>query len=97
MVTPEELVLKQFPGRLYITLVEAGAAIGLAEQTTRNRRAKGKFPLPIRMIGDRPMVALSDLIAFMNQGRKRVLSIDEVPEKRARSTKRQGSGKELVT
>ena len=72
-MTPEELVLKQFPGRLYITLVEAGAAIGMRPQTCYNYRAKGIFPLPVRMVGDRPMVALTDLIAYMH-GRGNVSS-----------------------
>lgn len=65
LVTPEELVLKQFPGRLYITLVEAGAAIGMRPQTCYNLRTRGTFPLPVRMVGDRPMVALTDLVDYM--------------------------------
>jgi len=57
--------LAQFPGRISIPFVEAGAAIGLAKQTCYNLRARGKFPLRVHMEGDRPMVALTVLIQYL--------------------------------
>ena len=65
MVTPKELVLAQFPGRVYITLVEAGRAIGLKAQTSYNLHQLGRFPLLVRKIGRKPMVSLVDLMNFM--------------------------------
>lgn len=64
-MTPRELVLAQFPGRLSIPLVEAGAAIGLAEQTCYNLRTKQKFPLRVHMEGRKAMVALTELVRYL--------------------------------
>lgn len=85
MVTPEELVLKQFPGRLYITLVEAGAAIGIKKQTSYNLHHKRMFPLPVRKVSNKPMVALTDLISYMTGDLK-----DREPFKPERPRARRG-------
>jgi hypothetical protein len=69
-MTPAELVLAQFPGRVYIPLVEAGAAIGMQRQTCYNSRVKGTFPLPVRLVGRKPMVALTDLIIYLEKHTK---------------------------
>lgn len=60
-----DLILAQFPGRVFIPMVKAGEAIGYKEQTSYNLHHKGKFPLRVRMQGRKPMVALTDLIAYV--------------------------------
>lgn len=47
-MTPRELVLAQFPGRLQISILEAAAAIGLAPGTVYNMSSLGKLPFPLR-------------------------------------------------
>ena len=64
-MTLQELVSAQFPGKLLIPMVEAGASIGLAEQSCYNLKSRGAFPLPVSKIGNKPMVAITDLIAFL--------------------------------
>ena|GEM_PF-3475085 len=69
-MSPKELVLAQFPGRVQIPLIEAGLAIGIKKQTSYNMNSAGTFPLPIRRVGagtGKPMVALSDLITYLEQ------------------------------
>lgn len=68
-MTLEELIKLQFPGRLNITLVEAGRAIGMSAQSSYNRRHLGTFPLPVRKIGGKPMVSLIDLIDYIRRPR----------------------------
>lgn len=64
-MTPAEFVLAQFPGRVSITLVEAGHAIGYEQQTCYNLHCKGTFPLKIHKEGKKPMVALTELIRYL--------------------------------
>lgn len=60
-----DIVLRQFPGKTLIPLLEAGAAIGYAEQTCYNMAHRMTFPLPIRKVGRKSMVALTDLITYI--------------------------------
>ena len=61
-----ELLSRQFPGQVFIPMTKAGLSIGYAEQTSYNLHHKGKFPLPVRKVGRKNMVALLDLAAFMD-------------------------------
>jgi len=65
----EELIFKQFPGKVLISMVEAGACIGMARNSCYNRSNLGTFPLPIRKVGHKNMVALTDIINFLNNGK----------------------------
>lgn len=70
-MTPRELVLAQFPGRLYLPLVEAGVAMGMAPKTAYNLHALGKFPVRVTYLGltgKRPVVAIHDLIVHLEGG-----------------------------
>lgn len=70
-MTPRELVLAQFPGRLYLTLVEAGVALGMAPKTAYNMHALGKFPVRVTYMGTtgkKPVVAIHDLIVHLEGG-----------------------------
>jgi len=64
-MSPTEIVLKQFPNRVSLSVAEAGAALGYARQTTYNLKAKGKFPVRISFAGKTPIVHLHDLISFL--------------------------------
>ncbi|MGE5493550.1 MAG: hypothetical protein ACM31P_20010 [Actinomycetota bacterium] len=64
-MTPSELVAMLFPGKLMIPMVEAGQAIGLEEQTCYNMRTRGHFPLPVRKVGRLAMVAIPDLVKYL--------------------------------
>jgi len=80
-MTPRDLVLHQFPGRLQVTLTEAGRAIGNYEpQTCYNLHHAKKFPVPVRKVGKHNMVSLVDLIGYL-EGKKvqEVLTTPEQP------------------
>lgn len=83
-MTAKELILAQFPGRVYLPLIEAGAAIGYAEKTCYSLYYKGKFPLPVRKLGRKSMVALSDLVSFMESAGTidNKQTLPEVPSRR---------------
>ena len=61
-----ELVLKQFPNRVMVSMTEAGNAIGYADNTCYNLYAKGKFPIRVRKQGSKVMVSLVDLIGYLD-------------------------------
>ena len=60
-----ELLTTQFPGQIYITIAQAGAAIGYKRQTCYNLIHTQQFPIPHRKVGRKTMVALLDLAKFM--------------------------------
>lgn len=64
-MTPAQLVFQLFPGKTMIPMIDAGATIGYKRQTTYNLHATGKFPLRVKKIGGHTMVALSDLINYL--------------------------------
>jgi hypothetical protein len=64
-VTPRELVLSQFPGRITIGLIEAGKAIGLENQTSYNLHHQQRFPMRVIIQNRKPMVALTELIHYL--------------------------------
>lgn len=74
----KELILKQFPGTAMIPMVTAGSCIGLARRTCYNLAHNNQFPLPIRKIGSKSMVALTDLINFLDH--KEVKTVTTKPE-----------------
>ena len=49
------------PGRLFLTLNDACAAIGIAQKTLRNWRSCGVTPLKISRVGQKRLVAITDL------------------------------------
>jgi hypothetical protein len=64
-MSPLSLIAAQFPGKTHIPMVDAGAAIGYEKQTCYNLFHHGKFPLPVKKVGRKSMVALLDLARFM--------------------------------
>lgn len=70
-MTPRELVLAQFPGKLHLGLCEAGAALGLSAKTSYNLNSLGKFPVPVKRVGKTgrmPVVAVHDIIVYLEGG-----------------------------
>jgi hypothetical protein len=61
-----EIILMQFPGVAMVPITTAGKCIGYKKQTTYNLFHKGKFPLPVKKIGRKSMVAIADLIKFID-------------------------------
>ena len=84
------LLVAQFPGRAFIPMTQAGAAIGYKPQTCYNLFHGGLFPLPVRKIGAKSMVALMDLANYMNGEStqlKEVTIESSLPKKAGRPTK----------
>ena len=61
-----ELLRLQFPGKMLISTIEAGAALGLSPSTVRNRLWKNTFPVPTRLEGDKRMCSLLDLAEYLD-------------------------------
>ena len=78
----KELILKQFPGTAMIPMVTAGSCIGLARRTCYNLAHNNRFPLPIRKIGSKSMVALVDLINFLDNKEPKPVAKMEQPRRR---------------
>jgi len=66
MASTLDLLVAQFPGQAYISMVQAGASIGYKPQTCYNLFHANRFPLPVRKVGAKCMVALTDLAKFMD-------------------------------
>ena len=79
-----EFVRAQFPGRLMITLREAGHAIGYAEQTCYNLVHAGKFPIKVRKVGRKSMVSLMDLATYLAETNAACGQNEEAARKAAR-------------
>lgn len=84
----EDLILRQFPGKVMISMIEAGNCIGLARRTSYNMAHEKRFPLPIRKVGKKSMVALTDVINFIKNGGNTVSQKqEEVKRRPGRPTK----------
>ena len=69
-MTKAEITKKQiegFNGRILLPLVEAGALLGYAKQSTYNMRSRGVFPVKIKEINGKPMVRVCDLFEFIGE------------------------------
>lgn len=91
-----EFLGAQFPGRVYIKMVEAGAAIGYKPQTCYNMFHKGIFPLPVRKVGANSMVSLLHVAQFLDG--QQVVTIESVapaPRKVGRPTKEEARKRRL--
>jgi len=91
-----DLLVAQFPGQAYIPMVQAGASIGYKPQTCYNLFHANRFPLPVRKVGAKCMVALTDLAKFMNgelvecqQAPRKVEAPVKTPRRPGRPTKRE--------
>lgn len=75
----------QFHGKLLVTPVVAGAAIGYAPRTTYNKLSRGCFPIRTVNQDGREMVRVEDLLAYVG-GMQHLIS---TKRKRGRPTKRE--------
>lgn len=59
-------LLKQFDGAHIVNIAQAGAIIGLKQQSTYNSIHKGAFPLPIIKVGSHRGVRVADIAEFLD-------------------------------
>jgi hypothetical protein len=95
-MTPQELVIQLFPGKLKIPMVDAGEAIGLAKQTSYNLYSQGTFPLPVQKQGRRSFVLILDLIAHLGSGEEQKEEEAPAPRRRGRPTREEVRRAELA-
>lgn len=84
---PAELVLRQFPNRVAISVKDAGVALGMAPKTALNRMYAGTFPVRIHRIGEIATVHLHDLITYLETGLAANDAEPPKPKKKGRPTK----------
>lgn len=78
-----DLLLRQFDGQVLIPFAEASAAMGMAEQTARNRLRKGDYPVKTLWNGTRRLVHVADLAEYIDDLR----TGSKAPRKRGRPRK----------
>jgi hypothetical protein len=61
-----QILLAKFDGQVLIPFLPAAGAIGLAEQTARNRLSAGTFPVQTVLNGSRRFVHIEDLANFID-------------------------------
>lgn len=61
-----QLLLAQFNNAHVVTIKQAGAAIGLQQQTTYNQVHTRRFPIPLVDGGGKRMVRVIDIAAFID-------------------------------
>lgn len=65
--TTLDLLLRQFPGRLFVSVPEASRLFGQAPKTSRNQIAAGTFPIKTVKVGSfHRVVFLVDLAAYLD-------------------------------
>lgn len=55
-----------FPGQALVPAVKAGAALGYAVSTTRNKLVAGEFPIKTILIGNKRVVRKTDLADYID-------------------------------
>ena len=92
-MTPSDVVLKQFPGKIAISVRDAGVALGMAPKTALNRMYAGTFPVRVVRDGTLSLVYLHDLITYIEgdvvapNEPVEVAAEEPAPKKRGRPTK----------
>ena len=61
-----QLLAEQFPGKVLIPFIVASEAVGIAEQTARNRLTNKTFPIPTVLIGRRRFIHISVLATYVD-------------------------------
>lgn len=62
------ILQSQFPGMFRIPILDAGRALGLANQTVRNQVHCGTFPVASQRVGGRRFVRIDDLARALDAG-----------------------------
>jgi hypothetical protein len=62
-----DLLVAQFPGRVYVTVFEAGKAIGYERSSTEQLCRAKQFPMKITKIRARRMVLLTTLAKYIEE------------------------------
>ena len=66
MPTSLELLLKQFPGKLFLSVAEVGRAEGRCPKTTRNEIALGIYPVKTVKIGRRRLIPIVEFASYLD-------------------------------
>ena len=66
MPTSLDLLLKQFPGKLFLSVAEAGRAEGRCPKTTRNEIALGVYPVKTVKIGRRRLIPIVEFASYLD-------------------------------
>lgn len=61
-----DLLMQQHPGAFVVNIVQAGAAIGLKQQSSYNAIQKKTFPLPVVEVGAHRGVRLIDIANYLD-------------------------------
>lgn len=61
---PTNPIYRLFPGQVFADLAPAARAIGLSEQTARDKLWQGKFPVQTVKIGRKRLVVVDDLAKY---------------------------------
>lgn len=69
-----------WPRQALVPVLEAGKCLSYAPQTTRNKLAKGQFPVPTVLVGGKRLVNKTQLARYIDE-----LSIEK--KRRGRPTK----------
>ena len=72
------ILMARFKGQLLIPFVPASITLGLAQQTARNRLAKGTFPVATIVENNRRYIHICDLANFIDSLRGQNLVIPEI-------------------
>ena len=62
-----DLLVRQFPGKLFLSVPDAARAYGLAPKTARNQIALGVFPVKTVKIGGRRVVPILAFAEFLDK------------------------------
>jgi hypothetical protein len=80
-----DLLIAMFPGKAQIPATLAGRALGYADSSVRNMIHKATFPVETIKEGDKRMVRLIDLAAYMEKQKPAVRRGRGRPRKKAPS------------
>jgi hypothetical protein len=80
-----DLLIAMFPGQAQIPATLAGRALGYADSSVRNMIHKATFPVETIKEGDKRMVRLIDLAAYMEKQKPAVNRGRGRPRKKAAS------------
>ena len=61
-----DLLVRQFPGKILLSLSEAGLATGRCGKTVRNEIALGIFPVQTVKVGKRRLVPIAALAEYLD-------------------------------
>jgi len=65
-----QILMAQFDGRILVPFAQGVTALGLCEQSARNKLSQGTFPVPSVLQGSRRYIAVHDLAQYIDSLRE---------------------------